>query len=99
MPGKSAAEWRVLVDRWLSSGQCRTEFAAANGLNVNTLSWWRSQFAREKKSLPAATFAEVVVEDERTAPDLIVELGDGLRVRVPAGFDATELRRLVDALC
>jgi hypothetical protein len=44
-------------------------------------------------------FLDVVVVDAvlEAVPDLIVEVGE-LRVRVPVGFDARELRRLVDAL-
>lgn len=40
----------------------------------------------------------VVVEPSAQVPDLVVEVGQ-VRVRVPVGFDARELRRLVDALC
>lgn len=49
---------------------------------------------------PAAPrFVEVVVSDCPTVPlDFVVEVRD-LRVRVPVGFDAGELRRLVGALC
>jgi hypothetical protein len=45
-------------------------------------------------------FLDVVVIDGvvDAVPDLVVEVGE-LRVRVPVGFDARELRRLVDALC
>lgn len=43
-------------------------------------------------------FLEVVVQERERPPDLVVELGE-LRVRVPAGFDAHEVRRLVAALC
>ena len=42
-------------------------------------------------------FLEVVVE-EPPPPDFIVELDD-VRIRVPVGFDASELRRLVASLC
>ena len=47
-----------------------------------------------------ARFADVVVvePEPKSAPDLVVEVGE-LRVRVPSGFDAGELRRLVAALC
>jgi hypothetical protein len=43
---------------------------------------------------------EVVVSDAPTVvpPGFVVEVRD-LRVRVPVGFDAGELRRLMGALC
>lgn len=45
-------------------------------------------------------FVEVVVSDAPTVvpPGFVVEVRD-LRVRVPVGFDAGELRRLMGALC
>ena len=47
---------------------------------------------------PATSAFLDVVLDAREPPDLVVDL-DGLLVRVPYGFDAGELRRLVSALC
>lgn len=62
----------------------------------------RSRVGRSAASAasPAAPrFVEVVVSDGPAVPlDFVVEVRD-LRVRVPVGFDAGELRRLVGALC
>ena len=88
-------QWRELVQRWRRSGQTRQSFARSAGVNANTLSWWAWKLKREA-SEPA--FLEVVVEEPRAAPDFQLEV-DGIRILVPLGFDAGELRRLVDALC
>jgi transposase-like protein len=93
----SAAEWRVLVEEWLSSGKSKAEFARSRGVSAATLSWWRWKLGAKATAVPP-TFLEVVVEDPPSAPDLVVEVGE-LRVRVPFGFDAGEVRRLVGALC
>lgn len=88
----------MLVSEWECGDQSATEFARKRGLNVSTLRWWRWKLrgeAREERAM--AAFFEVVVEAPEP-PDLVVELGD-VRVRVPTGFDAGELRRLVAALC
>lgn len=91
---RSREEWYALVQRWRRSDLTQRAFAAAEGLNENTLKWWCSRFRKES---PA--FLEVVIEEPPTsAPDFQVEIGD-FRVRVPVGFDAGELRRLVHALC
>lgn len=95
---RSAAEWQHLVDRWLAGGQTRKQFAHAHGLNPATLSWWRWKL-RQREQLPQFLAVDVVdIPRPVRAPDLIVEL-DHVRVRVPSGFDGSELRRLVEALC
>jgi hypothetical protein len=81
------------VDRWGRSGETCVAFASAHGLNPSTLSWWRW-----KLSLSTSPFLEVVVVEPEPVPDFEVAVGD-VRVRVPLGFDAAELRRLVAALC
>ena len=90
---RSAAEWKTLVERWLRSGESREAFAIANGLNATTLGWWRW-----KLDISAPAFLDVVVEESAPPPDFELAVGQ-VRVRVPLGFDAGELRRLVDALC
>jgi len=93
---RNEAQWRGLVEEWRASGLSKEAFARSHGVSPSTLGWWTCRFRNE---VPAPRFLEVVVAPPAApAPDLLVELGD-LRVRVPRGFDAAELRRLVDALC
>lgn len=95
---RNAAQWRRLISEWESSELGASEFARRRGLNVSTLRWWRWRLREEPhEALEVPSFFEVLVE-EAPAPELVVELGD-IRVRVPSGFDAGELRRLVAALC
>ncbi len=96
---RSEAEWRDLVAEWRASGKSRGVFATERGLARGTFTWWAWRLgAPPAEARPE--FLDVVVVDavEAAAPDLVVEVGE-LRVRVPAGFNARELRRLVDALC
>lgn len=100
---RSAQEWEQIVDAWLASGQSRSAFAARVGVNASTLGWWRWRLdrdvpARRDESEQSLSFAGVVV-DEEPARDFVVELPGALHLRVPHGFDAAELRRLVAALC
>ena len=94
---RSAAEWQRLIDQWLTGGQTREQFAHTHGLNPATLGWWHWKL-RQRHQLPQVLNIDVVDVAPAHAPDLIVEL-DHLRVRVPSGFDAGELRRVVEALC
>jgi len=98
---RSAKRWQELVSEWECTDLPAIEFARRRGLNVSTLRWWRWKLRSDGlrgSAAVAPAFLEVVVE-EPEPPDLVVELGGNLRVRVPAGFDARELRRLVVALC
>lgn len=85
------------MDGWLASGMTRAAFARSVGVQPSTLGWWHWKLRRPVEPM---SFADVVVDPSPSArpTDFVVELGD-LRVRVSPGFDAGELRRLVEALC
>jgi hypothetical protein len=74
-----------------ASGQSLREFACAHRLKVSTLRWWRSRLRQPVEFLK--------VEVTQPSVSFLVHLGRDLHVEVPPGFDAAELRRLVDALC
>jgi transposase-like protein len=89
---RSTEERRALVQAWKQSGESRKQFAARIKVHLQTLTWWARALDRE---MPR--FAEVVHRPDPGA-ELVVEVGP-LRIRVPRGFDANELRRLMAALC
>lgn len=102
----NAAEWARRVASWRSSGASASEFAAREGWNARTLTWWGTQLRRRGRETPpaspVASFVEVV---ERRAPvavptvgtlDLIVA-GVGT-LRISTGTDLVLLRAVVDAL-
>src|SRR5688500_2461327 len=99
---RTADEWREIVERWRSSGRSKEDYARKLGVSPITLGWWQWKLAGEPPEPTTPRFADVVVVqtayEPKPAPDLVVEIGE-LRVRVPSGFDAGELRRLVSALC
>ena len=101
------------VARALSEAADRGEDHAAVarrlGLRVSTVRWWASQIrcraARRREAgeacegaLAAPSFVEVHVQRSRPAPGFEVLIENGREVRVPLGFDAGELARLVDVL-
>lgn len=98
---RTAKEWRRIVEDWLSSGRSKEDYARELGVSPITLGWWQWKLGiGAPEPTQMARFADVVVvePEPKPAPDLVVEVGE-LRVRVPSGFDAGELRRLVAALC
>jgi hypothetical protein len=97
---KSAREtWSRLVEQWAKSGLTRQEFATKSGVNGNSLAHWKWMLAREAR-LAGSTipkFVEVVAPPPQSE-GLELVLAGGLRVRIPHGFDAAELRRLLQVL-
>ena len=85
------------------------KFAARRGISASALHYWSWRLrteARENEAgrTPAPPFVEIVSSagvvghDPRPAEPFEVVLGDCMRIRVPARFDAEALKRLVDAL-
>lgn len=73
------------------------------GVKRTTLIWWRSELRRRDRQRQATSLPLLPVRVDpqpvrATAPSLEVALRTGEVVRVPPGFDADELRRLVVAL-
>ena len=90
MARRSEAEKRQILSAWEASGLGKAAFAKQHGLSPNSLYRWQ-------KALKPAGFVEVLVQPAKRP--LVVQVGEGVRIEVPAGFDACELRRLVQALC
>ena len=88
---RSSSERQEMVQRWVESGLEKAAFAKQVGISINTLRRWITQ------SQPG--FVEVLAEPRPAAcPDFTVRV-NGLVIVVPSGFDAAELRRLVETLC
>ncbi len=109
----SRREWSRRVREWRRSGKTSKEFAADSGLNAGTLLWWSSQLrgqrrvqgaaastwrrspsALEVAGLPLVELSGGEVGDERFE----LELHTGRRLRIPPGFDAAALERLLAVL-
>lgn len=97
---RSEREKQQLVEAWRRSGLAKTRFARENGLPPTSFTKWIE--ASTVVTQVATRFVPVHVVDEAVVPagPIVVHVArTGHRVEVPAGFDAVELRRLVDALC
>jgi hypothetical protein len=107
-PRTSPEEWQNRIEQWRGSGLTADKFAAELGINAGTLKFWcyklnkakreasgHVALSKKKRTVAAASFVEV-----RTASESLfeVELGNGRRLRVPNGFDADALERLLGLL-
>lgn len=92
-------EWRARVDEQERSGLTVREFARQRGLNGNTLSWWRSKLRRNRAQETAMVPVEVVDGDPVGGPaQLELVHRSGVVLRLPRGFDASDLRRVLAVL-
>lgn len=106
-------EWSRRVSEWRRSGKTSKEFAAETGVNASTLLWWSTRLQGERgvRNAAGSTRRQSRRAVERLAQLPIVELsggagddrfelelGAGRRLRIPQGFDAEALGRLLAVL-
>ncbi len=111
MDRESRETWAKRVERWKDSGLTAKEYAAELGINAHSLSWWRWRLSSAGSPTPRAARSRRRASRDSAAPLTFVELPaaatsepfevvlpSSVRVRVPAGFDAAALGRLLDVL-
>jgi hypothetical protein len=105
MARDTRATWATRVARWRSSGLSAATFAAREGVNPRTLTYWRWRLRAEGSAarLPAtrpAPFVEVVVPPvvRDTLGDVEIVLRAGYRVRLGQTVAADMLRTVLDVL-
>lgn len=94
------ADARVVVRAWRRSGKPAVRFAVENGLDPARLSRWAARL--DGRANPGVRFHPVRLippVGRGVAGEAIeVVLVDGRRVRVPAGFAAEDLERVLGVL-
>lgn len=94
---RSPEQKLAIVAAWRASGEPLSRFAPRAGVAKSSLADWAQ---RSSTRLPVAFHEVEVAVPPPGAPGFGLTLaGSGHRVEVPTGFDAADLRRLVDALC
>ena len=84
-----------LMERFRRSGKTATAFSKEIGTTATTFGRWRAEVRRSLKSEAGPTFVELGKESAGTFE---VVLASGIRVAIPSGFRANELRRLLQVL-
>jgi hypothetical protein len=98
MTRASRSEWAKRVRRWRSSGLSAREFAAREGWNARTLTWWASQLNKSRHETPSFVDVTALVSPPQVTPTIDLVIRDTVRLRVSTGFDADLLRAVVAAL-
>lgn len=97
------SEWDERLKRWAKSRMSIEAFAAREGIEPKRLKWWRWKLSGSTPpSAPTPTprfvpvrVVESPVERAPGGAALEVVLTNGRVVRVPAGFDAAALERVL----
>ena len=99
--GLSEAEWEVLAREFEQSGLKRKAFCEARGVAVSRFDYHRYRYRRlmQRAAAPATQLVPVeLVSATSGGGGMRVELANGRRIVVEAGFDVSHLRRLIAAL-
>ena len=92
-------QWRRWLEEWRSSGLSVRVFCERRRLSEPSFYAWRRALAKRDAERPEFVPVQVVGDEGETAGDLLeLVLAGGRSVRVPAGFDAATLRRLLAVL-
>jgi hypothetical protein len=105
----SREEWRKRVERWKDSGLTAQQYASELGIKASTLQYWKHKLgkpelmpgrkpgrAAQAHGLPSLIELQPIMAASSAAFEL--ELGSGRRLRIPVGFDASALERLLTVL-
>lgn len=99
---RTPTELRQLAAEQTSSGMTVAEFCRSRGLSSNILYRALKHLRHQANSRRGAQLLAVEVASVSgggaTRRDLVVVLGNGLRIEVPCGFEVATLQRLVSAL-
>jgi hypothetical protein len=104
--------WVHRIERWRESGLSAREFSARHGFKATTLHHWswrlrreqdreappRSPKSRRPSIAPLAPLSFIEVQATSTEERFELELNDGRRLRIPSGFAADSLQRLLGVL-
>lgn len=102
-----ADEMRRVLKRWSASGQSLRSFAEARGVPYSTLTYWQRRLRgsavpakdhRREDATTALTLTPVQFLPAASSDPIEIQLANGVQLRVPPGFSATELQQIAQVL-
>ena len=97
---RSQAEAEGLVRDFEQSGLTRKAFCEARGVALHTLAYYRARYSTRRVAAAAQDLlpVDLINSSSMSGGGLRVELANGRRIIVEAGFDVSVLKQLVAAL-
>jgi transposase-like protein len=95
-----AEDARVVVEAWKESGEGLAAFARRHGIRPRRLRQWatRLEAASEALSFHPVQVVEAPSRERAQRDPIEIVLGEGYSVRVPPGFAAQDLERVLGVL-
>ena len=93
------ADARVIIEAWQQSGETVAAFARRLGVDPRRVSRWAGRLSTSEPTpvhFHPVRVASAGAGDRRASIE--IELGGGRRLRVAAGFEAEDLRRVLAVL-
>ncbi|MEO6166589.1 MAG: hypothetical protein ABIO46_04455 [Chitinophagales bacterium] len=82
-----------VIEEWLDSGLSAKAFSEQNGINKNTLSYWKKRYSDQNK-VQHKGFASLSVTDIQ-AKQISIEYADGTRLTFSDTVNASVLKSLI----
>ena len=91
--------WSERIQHWKRSNLTQKAFCERHQIGLASFQRWRGVFAKEgtPESTPA-TFLPIKLVQSASAPNMVVCLGEDLRIEIPVGFDPVMLKQVVHTL-
>jgi len=97
----TARRWAQIIERCEASDLSNRAFAKKNGLNHNTLSWWKGRINRMKDASKEPAFITVIgIETQSTDETIDIRI-ETLKAIIPVrkDTDLSRLKVILEALC
>lgn len=104
---KTADVWRERVVAQQASGQTVRAWCRQHGCPEHGFYWWRAKLGLSPRSTPVRRqrrrarpvgFAEVVIDERSVAEPIVLRLGSGREVILPASIPVAQLAELLRAV-
>jgi hypothetical protein len=99
------ARWQAEVESWRSSGEKLSAWARERNISRDALEYWKRRIpvaepsTQSRSPLTLIPIRPALPAVPVTAPiELVADARPGIRIRLPASFDAVSLARLLDLL-
>jgi hypothetical protein len=94
-------QWKDIITEWEMSGKTRKAFCRERDLTVATFSYWRTKLNRLGSTETGVPVRDSFVRyslPTSVSNGITIEWPDGLKLRLPSGFNLNEIVELVRAL-
>lgn len=92
------ALWEQQIERWGASGLSMRGYCRREGVSLNSLRYWKDKLGGDRRERRAVKLSIPVDTAPGARRVIEVIVADRFTVRVPDGFEVSELGRLIGSL-